>query len=123
MYEKSIFENTVKKKVDIVSIHRPGSFLDENNVALSGTPQTYQDIYFKKMKYISDSGGRDVSAQIFEYLKGSREYGLHLLIHPIWWVGKLVKVSSSTRCLNAWRAQYFEFITSEIRNNCKTYDE
>ena len=74
------------------------------------------------MKYISDSGGRDVSTLIFEYLKGSREYGLHLLIHPIWWVDRPVKFSNPTKCLNAWRTQYFEFITSEIKNNCKTYD-
>jgi len=120
MYEKSIFEITIKKKVDIVSIHRPGSFLDKNNLTLSGTPQTYQDIYFKKMKYISDSGGRDVFPLIAEYLEGPREFGLHLLIHPIWWVGK---GSSQTKTLNAWRVQCLDFITSEIRKNCKTYND
>ena len=123
VYEKNIFENLINIKVDIISIHRPGRFLNNNNVTFSGVPHTYQDIYFKKMKYISDSGGRDVSTMILEYLKGSREYGLHLLIHPIWWVGRLVKVSNSTKCLNAWRTRYFEFITTEIRKNCKTYDE
>lgn len=122
IYEKNIFENLINIKVDIASIHRPGRFLNNNNVTLSGVPHTYQDIYFKKMKYISDSGGRDVSTLIFEYLKGSREYGLHLLIHPIWWVDRPVKFSNPTKCLNAWRTQYFEFITSEIKNNCKTYD-
>lgn len=123
IYEKKTFENLINIKVDIVSIHRPGQFLNNNNVTLSGVPHTYQDKYFKKMKYISDSGARDVSTQIFEYLKGSREYGLHLLIHPIWWVDKPVKASNVTKCLNAWRTQYFEFITSEIRKNCKNYDE
>jgi hypothetical protein len=118
--EKNIFENIINKKVDIVSIHRPGPFLDENNELLSGIPQTYQDIYFKKMKYISDSGGRDVFPLIAKYLEDPGEFGLHLLIHPIWWLDKGM---SPTKALNSWRTQYLDFITSEIKKNCKRYDD
>ena len=118
--EKYIFENIFKKEVDIVSIHRPGKFLDNNNVLLSGIPQTYQDIYCKNMKYISDSGGRDIFPLISEYLDGARNIGLHLLVHPIWWVG-LGK--NPTSILNAWRNKKLESITSQIRNNCKTYKD
>ena len=103
-----------------MSIHRPGPFLDENNVLLSGIPQTYQDIYFKKMKYISDSGGRDVFPLIAKYLEDPGEFGLHLLIHPIWWLDKGM---SPTKALNSWRTQYLDFITSEIKKNCKRYDD
>lgn len=118
--EKLIFENIFKKKVDIVSIHRPGKFLDNNNILLSGIPQTYQDIYFKNMKYISDSGGRDIFTHISEYLNGSSNMGLHLLVHPIWWVGL---GDNPTDILNAWRSKKFDSITSQIRNNCKTYKD
>ena len=118
--EKYIFENTFKRKVDIVSIHRPGPFLDNNNILLSGTPQTYQDIYYKKMRYISDSAGRDVFPLISKYLEGPRYLGLHLLVHPIWWVGT---GNNPTETLNAWRNKKFDFITSQIRNNCKTYKD
>ena len=114
--EKYIFENTFKRKIDIVSIHRPGSFLDNNNILLSGTPQTYQDIYYKKMKYISDSTGRDVFPLISKYLEGPRDLGLHLLIHPIWWIET---GNNPIETLNAWRNKKFDFITSEIRNNSK----
>ena len=34
IYEKNIFENLINIKVDIASIHRPGRFLNNNNVTL-----------------------------------------------------------------------------------------
>ena len=119
-YEKNLFENLFDEEVDIASIHRPGPFLDNNNISLCGVPQTYNDIYVKHMKYISDSGGRDVTPPISEFLNGSRDQGLHLLIHPIWWVGEGFDATSS---LNYWRQKNADFITSEIRSNCKTYKD
>jgi len=118
-YEKSVFENIFKKKVDIASVHQPGVFLNKNNITLSGTPQTYQDIFFKKMRYISDSKGRDIFPLINNYLEEPRKIGLHLLIHPIWWMGL---GNNPTKIINAWRNQNSNFVTSEIRNNCKVYE-
>ena len=117
-YEKNIFENIFGKKVDIVSMHRPKNFLNNNNIMLSGTPQTYQDIFFKKMKYISDSAGKDVFPEITKYLEEPRALGLHLLIHPIWWMGL---GSNPTEIIDTWRNENLDFITSEIKNNCKVY--
>ena len=119
VYEKNVFENTIGREVDISSIHRPGPFLEKNNVSLSGIPQTYQNIYFKKMKYISDSGGRDVFPAISEYFKSPGDFGLHLLIHPIWWIEEF---DNATDTLNNWRNQNMDFITSEMRKNCKNYE-
>lgn len=119
-YEKNLFENLFDGEVDIVSIHRPGPFLENNNISLCGIPHTYNDLYIKQMKYISDSGGRDVLPLISEYLKGSREQGLHLLIHPIWWVGKGFDATST---LNYWHKKNADFIISEMRSNCKTYKD
>ena len=119
-YEKNLFEKLFETEVDIASIHRPGPFLENNNISLCGVPQTYNDLYFKQMKYISDSGGRDLLPTISEYLKGSRKQGLHLLIHPIWWVGEGFDATST---LNYWHRKNTDFITSEIRSNCKTYKD
>ena len=118
--EKMLFERVFDVEVDIASIHRSGQFLQNNNVSLCGVPQTYNDIYFTKMKYISDSGGRNVEPQINNYLKGSREQGLQLLIHPLWWVGE---GTDATETLNFWHQKNAEFIKSEIRLNCKTYED
>ena len=117
-YEKHLFESIFNVEVDIVSIHRPGPFLDNNNVFLCGIPQTYNDTFFKAMKYISDSGGQDCRPQIIEYLSGPRSQGLQLLIHPIWWVGQ---GSNVTETLNSWRKKQLDFVTSEIRLNVKKY--
>ena len=117
--EKRLFESIFDVEVDVVSIHRPGPFLDNNNISLCGIPQTYNDLYFSKMKYLSDSGGRNVMCHIAEYLKSDRSQGVHLLIHPIWWVGS---GANPTETLNFWREQNSDFLTSEIRLNCKTYE-
>jgi hypothetical protein len=116
--EKDLFESLFNTKIDIVSIHRPGPFLNNNNISLGGIPQTYNDLYFKKMKYISDSGGKNIFPQISEYLKSSREKALHLLIHPIWWVGEGVDATST---LDSWIKANQKFLSSEVRLNCKTY--
>tara|TARA_B100000161_G_C33477593_1_gene380984 strand:- start:11 stop:697 length:687 start_codon:yes stop_codon:yes gene_type:complete len=119
-YEKRLFENIYDVEIDIVSVHRPGPFLDNNNISLNGISQTYCDKYFRNMKYLSDSGGRNVLPQISKYLSGDRSQGLHLLIHPIWWVGM---GENPTETLNFWREQNSEFLKSEVRINCKTYED
>ena len=118
--EKKIFENITNVTIDIVSLHRPGSFLNNNNSTLQGIPQTYQDIYYKNMLYISDSGGKNILSLVNEYLNKTRDRGLHLLTHPIWWINEHDK---PTIKLNSWRSKHFDFITSQIRANCKTYEQ
>ena len=117
-YEKNVFENIFGEKVNIVSIHRPRFFLKNNNIKLFGISQTYQDIFFKKMKYISDSNCRDVFPQIIKFLEEPRKFGLHLLIHPIWWMNM---GSSPSKTINNWRIQNKDFITSEIFKHLKVY--
>ena len=116
--EKETFERIFEIKIDIVSIHRPGVFLKKNNQKLLGISQTYQDKYFKKMRYISDSGGKDVFNSIVKYLKNKEVVGLHLLLHPIWWCEKK---NTPTHTLNYWKKKYMDFFTKEIRANCKTF--
>ena len=70
------------------------------------------------MKYISDSNGRDVFPQIIKFLEEPRKFGLHLLIHPIWWMDM---GSNPSKTINNWRNQNKDFITSEIINNLTVY--
>ena len=118
--EKITFEKEFNVNVDIISIHRPNSFLNNNNKKVFGLNQTYQDQYFKNIKYISDSGGKDVLPMLDKYFKDTNRNGLHLLIHPIWW--NTVSLTP-TETLNRWKNNYLNFITKEIRLNCKTYKD
>jgi hypothetical protein len=117
--ERDTFNSAFNVELDIVSIHRPGKFLENNNIDLYGSSHTYQDHYFKELKYLSDSGGRDIFGPLLDFLNCASEQSLHLLIHPVWWVNEL---PSQTKTLNNWRKKNLKFITSEIRLNCKTYD-
>ncbi len=116
--EREVFQATFNVVVDIVSIHRPGAFLDNNNIDLFGVKHTYQDRYFKQMHYISDSGGRDISLPVNQYCSDRKNKDLHLLIHPIWWGHES---NSPTETLDDWHKQHFSFITDEIRANCRSY--
>ena len=118
--EKHTFESTFKTDVDIVSIHRPGSFLDNNDTKLVGTSHTYETKFFRKMSYISDSGGYDLKPKIQSLLKKNNGDNLQLLVHPIWWVDGKETVNKT---LNRWREEHANFIKNEIRLNCLTYTE
>ena len=58
------FEDFFTTKLDIISIHRPGVFLENNNRKLPGCSHTYEDRFFKDIVYLSDSGGKDVSEDL-----------------------------------------------------------
>ena len=116
--EKQIFEMAFGENVDIYSIHRPGNFLNDNNRMPGGVYHTYHDRFFREMKYLSDSGGRNVVPIVDEFIRQRPAQDLHLLIHPIWW---FEKGSTVTNVLDTWLERRTRFLKGEIRDNCKTY--
>lgn len=84
LVEKNAFESLFDFDIDVVSIHRPGPFLDDNDISLFGVSQTYQNKFFKQMKYISDSGGRDVLPLVNDYFDNNEGHGGFLRVnHPL----------------------------------------
>ena len=116
--EKYIFERMFNVNVDIVSIHRPGIFLENNNQSLNGIAHTYQDKYFKDIKYISDSGGSDVNQKLSEHFSSKCQSTFQLLLHPIWWTSK---EKNPTSTLNKCIENKLKFLYEETELNCKTY--
>ena len=116
--EKQTFEEILGVNVDIVSIHRPKKFLNNNNRDLFGTSHTYQNRFFRDMSYLSDSAGTPVQKKINNYLNNRNQFGLQLLLHPIWWEKK---TENPTDTLNNWLLENTDFLKSEISLNCKTY--
>ncbi len=117
--EVSIFENFFETPIDIISIHRPGNFLEENNKDLFGYAHTYQNKYFTDIKYISDSAGKDPRQQVEQFLKEeSCKKALHLLIHPIWWMSSENTVNST---INRFIEERRLFLIEEIKKSVRTY--
>lgn len=56
-FEKDVFERTFNTKIKIVSIHCPNEIFLNFDEKIGDTEHTYQNKYFKDIKYISDSGG------------------------------------------------------------------
>ena len=115
--EKKLFEDIFDVKVKIVSLHRPGNFLENNNKILKGSLHTYQDKFFKEMIYLSDSAGSDIKKKLLEVELSSLNKTIQMLIHPIWWASNS---NSPTETLYKWVEEHQSFIISETEKNCKS---
>ena len=82
--EKKLFEDIFDVEVNIVSLHKPGNFLVNNNKILKGSLHTYQDEFFKEMLYLSDSAG-SILKKLLEVNLSSLNKTIQMLTHPIWW--------------------------------------
>jgi len=116
--ERDFFEHLFEIKIDTISLHRPGIYLENNNRKLPGVSHTYEDKFFNNMKYISDSGGRDIREQLSEMAKSKEYEQIHLLLHPIWWI---LEEEDPTCDLKFWLHENSEFLLEETRRNCKTF--
>lgn len=116
--EKLIFEEAFEVDLKIVSLHRPGVFLEHNNRKLEGCRHTYEDSFIKDMTYISDSGGRDIQQNLLELAHQGVDSPLHILLHPIWWT---TRTPSPTATLSDWLDRNQAFLVDETRRNCKTF--
>ena len=116
--EKEFFENIFRVKINIVSLHRPRKFLEDNNRKLKDCFHTYEDKFFKNMEYISDSACKDIRSNLKQMTPTNQAKPLHLLIHPIWWT---VESSEPTHTLNNWLNKQNDFLISETARNCRTY--
>ena len=72
---------------DIISFHRPSSYPDSFEKFISGLPPgtrtTYDNVYVKNIKYISDSRCILDFGNLNMVLENNES--LQLLLHPIWW--------------------------------------
>lgn len=117
--ERTCFESMFGVSVDIVSLHRPGLFLRDNNRPLPGCLHTYQDRFFRDMRYVSDSSGGFKYQHPTEIATEANGTNLHILIHPVWWVNEGETPSDKLRM---WQRRYFTFLNEETSRNCGTFD-
>ena len=116
--EKKLFEDIFDIEVKIVSLHRPGIFLENNNKSFKGSLHTYQDEFFKNMIYLSDSAGTDIKKKLLEVDFSSLSATIQMLTHPIWWTSNSF---SPTETLKKWLEKYQYIIINDTKKNCKSF--
>ncbi|MBK67508.1 MAG: hypothetical protein CMP22_05185 [Rickettsiales bacterium] len=118
--EKNLFDGLFEEDIKVISIHRPGPFLDENNTRLGECEHTYMDKYFNDIKYCSDSGGRFKYGHPYETEAFKSEQPIHLLLHPVWWTHDL---NTPTEFLLNWQEEVAYRTIDKTLDNCKTFDK
>ena len=86
--EIKIFEEILNIKVDIISLHRPSpEYLEsDKQIKYFNFPNTYQQLYFKDIKYFADSRGSFRYGDPLDSIEFKNKKNIQLLIHPFWWV-------------------------------------
>jgi hypothetical protein len=118
-FEKFVFDGAFDVEARIVSLHRPRGFLDNRNRRLPGVRHTYEDPFFCKMHYFSDSRGEFRHGHPLESEAFSNGYAIHLLLHPIWWVSEQPTASAK---LQGWIDRRADFLADEVARNCDIFE-
>lgn len=82
--EAAILSDLTGQKVDAVSMHRPSKQFLCSNLSFPGIINSYEETYFQKMKYVSDSR-RHWRENVDEIIERADQPRLHILTHPFWY--------------------------------------
>lgn len=82
--EAAVLSDLIGQKVHVVSMHRPSDKFLSSNIIFPDIINSYNDMYFKKMKYVSDSR-RHWRENIDEIIEHAQYPRLHILTHPFWY--------------------------------------
>ena len=113
--ELFLFEKITGVNPRIISFHRPSKQILDNNSDILGLPHTYQDKYFKDIKYISDSGGGFFYDDPINCPEFKNNFSIQLLIHPIWWT---TKGNNNIEKIKEYISSSNEELSLHIEKNC-----
>jgi hypothetical protein len=116
--EIKMLENNFDIKIAVVSFHQPSERIISNEISISQI-NTYDNKYFKDIKYLSDSN-MNFKEDPISIITSSMFEKIQLLIHPMWWMikGKSTKEKfANTIKLN------FEIEQKQILSTERSYGE
>lgn len=116
--EREIFEKIFEVKIEIISLHRPNDFFLNYDAPLGDVEHTYQNKYFREIKYISDSQGMFRFGHPLETEEFRSGKTIHLLTHPIWWVGM---GESNIAILQRHISERQAILDAHVARNCIPY--
>lgn len=82
--EAEVLSRAIGSRVDIVSMHRPSSFVLEADIKIPGMINSYGQKFFKEFKYLSDSRRR-WREPVEEIIESEKYERIHILTHPFWY--------------------------------------
>ena len=83
--EIELLSNIIDASVDVVSMHRPSEKVLAANIEFPDLINSYSEVYFKQMKYLSDSR-RFWRENVDEIIESAAYPRLHILTHPFWYM-------------------------------------
>lgn len=114
--EKSILENIIDNKVDVISFHRPVKEILDNDLQFSGLINVYSKEFFKGFKYCSDSRfyWRD---NPFDIINSGLYNKVHILTHPFsWHLNDVQAKNVYTHLIDSASWERYKYYTKNIRN-------
>lgn len=119
-YEKSILEKAINKKVKVFSSHRPSQFaLHHMSFEKNSLINAYSNVYFEKIKYISDSRMK-WRENVILLLESKEIKTFQLTIHPFWY-------SNIEQTIDEKFIDFFlekeNHLYSSLNNNISNFDQ
>lgn len=114
--EKTILEDILDCKVDLLSFHRPAPYILENDIHFPGLTNAYSKEFFTEFKYCSDSRffWRD---NPFDIINSNKYNRVHILTHPFSWHNKDIPARETyIKLINTAAWERYVYLTQNIRN-------
>lgn len=115
--EIDMLSRIIGVEVDTVSMHRPSERFLSANLEFDGIINSYNEIFFKNMKYLSDSR-RCWRENVDEIIEQEAYTRLHILTHPFWYSEGMesdLKQTLKEAMRNA-SLEYYDNLNDNFRN-------
>lgn len=116
--EVQIFNNLLKKDLNIISLHRPNKFFLSGKSFNENISHSYEKKFFSDIEYISDSGGSFKYGHPLNSAAFKEKRSIQLLLHPIWWT---TNEENSIEKLKKYLSNSNKELSNHISNNCLTW--
>jgi hypothetical protein len=114
--ESFILGNLLKRKVKVISMHRPSLLVLENDIKFDNLINSYSTIYFKDMKYISDSR-MNWREDAFATIDSDNYNRLHILTHPFWYSSNVESMDYKLKeFINNAKSERYNILNDNFRN-------
>ncbi len=110
--EATYLSKAIGIDIDTVSMHRPSQGLLESNLEIPGIINSYNQVFFKDFKYLSDS--RKKWRESLDEAIGN-DNKLHILTHAFWYNEVETSIHDDISCfINDGRKRRYEWLESNI---------